>query len=153
MEQDYSFLKILLNEDIYVINEEKESAIEEATLKYYGENKKHITVIVEEVNPDFMRSVSFQFLNKIMEAVKLSQHEYALINLQENKACTLERIMKELAPNHIIIFGESDFSNLDNYEISEIEGSTMLQSDSLTDVQTDVEKKKALWKALQEVFS
>lgn len=154
MEQEYSFLKILLNEDIYLIDKKEESLSEESEpgLTYYGENKKKIAVLVDEANPDFMRSVSFEFLNKIMEAVKLSKHEYALVNLHENKQSTLEAISAELTPKHLIVFGQPNLLNQENYKIGRVGDITTLQSDSLTEIQADVEKKKALWKVLQEMF-
>ncbi len=152
MDQDYSFLQLFITEEIYPMRDKTEHAAEPA-LRTYGENKQYITLIVDEQTTDFMRTPSFAFLNKVMEAVKLSQHEYAIVNLSENPGCTREVIEKQLEPRKIIGFGVLDFlKGFSLYQPEKNNKTTVLLADALSLIESDKTKKKALWNCMQAIF-
>ena len=95
-------------------------------------------------------------LQKIMQAVKVSLESIGIINVHEWEEASLEQAIAQLQPQAIICFGEQNMPNHQAlpslYELGNINGCQILRADSLSLVNSDVEKKKQLWTALQLMF-
>ncbi len=124
-------------------------------LVVYGENKKKVVILVDEPTADFLRSENFAFLQKIMEAVQYSQHEYALINKAENPLYHFEQMLDQCSPRKIVAFGEGfglpAAKKYQHFPLPKA-AAEVLCADTLTDLRTDVSKKRDLWSALQKFF-
>jgi DNA polymerase III psi subunit len=96
-------------------------------------------------------------LSKILVAVKLDLSKVDLVELSLLKTMNVKTALSQNLISHFITFG-IPMPNvkleipLMAYQIKEIKSIRFLFSDELKNLHQDVEKKKALWKALQEMF-
>ncbi|PWJ42093.1 hypothetical protein [Sediminitomix flava] len=126
-------------------------------IHYLGENKRNILVIVDYKESDFYKSKEFQLLLKIMEAVNVTLHEFVLVNLNENKEISFKKLKEQFIPTKVFYYSDLDkntyMGDLIKYDIVEKGEFQLISSDSLTQLQNDVEKKKQLWGVLRKTFS
>ena len=94
--EEQSFLSLFIDTPIYVIKndnfdtptpvekleEQTPPTIEQPELKFYGQNKYGVAIIVNYNNGDFLKSEEFNLLIKICEAVSL---QLAPVNIEENQ--------------------------------------------------------------------
>lgn len=166
---DYSFLPILLSEELYVIKEKnvtdvllspmpiespplpKAMATPSVSEKTIEQNtsiteKKAITtdVLVVYSGKDIDGS---DFLQKIMAAVHLKMSQIQLVEVSKFE-------IKNYHPSKALIsFGAKlPVENYPLYQPGSWNGITILYADILEDIEKDVAKKKALWASLQKIF-
>ena len=162
--------QLFVGEDIYLLKDEfaenmpssmssqvtaKEnkpsSVTPQSTLQYY-QPKQKVIILVSSLNP-----TDSELLGKILGAVKLDLQSVDIIELDKNQEVNLSQIVTQKSVNQVIVFG-IDLSKvkldmkLIPYQIIENQGVKFIYSDSLTDIQNDIPKKKALWGSLKEMF-
>jgi DNA polymerase III psi subunit len=123
----------------------------QTTLSYY-QPKQKVIILVNSLNP-----ADSELLGKILGAVKLDLPSVDVIELDKNQNVDLSQAFTQKSVNQVITFGINlSKVNLDvkltPYQILENQGIKFIYSDSLTDIQNDVPKKKALWGSLKEMF-
>lgn len=96
-------------------------------------------------------------LGKILTAVKLNLNQVDLVRLADLSLMNARTAFSQNLISHFITFGVALQKikleiPLNPYQTKEIKNIRFLFSDALSELQNDVEKKKALWKALQEMF-
>ena len=158
---EFGFLQLFLTDNIYLIPDSlsiENSYVNELELKYFGQNKHKIAIIVNYKNSDFLKTSDFDFLLKIMKAVNLMLHELSIVNLSENKEVSFDQIKAKLSFDKLILFDVS-FSTLLNENISrnlytpfDYKNINVLMVENLTKIQSDVHKKRKLWTCLQNMF-
>ncbi|MBT29255.1 MAG: hypothetical protein CMO01_06295 [Thalassobius sp.] len=170
--EEQSFLSLFIDTPIYVIKndnfdtptpvekleEQTPPTIEQPELKFYGQNKYGVAIIVNYNNGDFLKSEEFNLLIKICEAVSLSLNEIAIINSNENKALEDLELNTLIGYSTLIHFGDiweptNIPSSKDLYQSLSIEGKTILLADDLAVLKNDVNAKRALWGALKVLFA
>jgi DNA polymerase III psi subunit len=123
----------------------------ETTVQYY-QPKQKVVIILTSLNP-----TDSELLGKILGAVKLDLQSVDIIELAKNKEVDLSQIFIQKSLNQVITFGiKWSELNLDvkltPYQIFEKQAIKFIYSDSLSDIQNDIPKKKALWGSLKEMF-
>ena len=127
------------------------TVVPETIIQYY-EPKQKVVVILSSLNP-----MDSELLGKILGAVKLDLQSVDIIELDKNSSINLSQIFTQKFVNQVITFGV-DLSKvgidikLMPYQILENQGIKFIYSDSLTAIQNDIPKKKALWGSLKEMF-
>lgn len=121
------------------------------TVRYYQPTQK-VIILVNSLN-----SVDIELLGKILGAVKLDLSSVDIIELVESQDIDLSQIFVQNSVKQVITFGVnlSELSlnvSLNPYQILEKEGIKFIYSDSLSDIQNDIPKKKALWGSLKGMF-
>ena len=170
MENKNSFLPYFITEDIYVVSEdvteiiaptEEVTVVAESTpeyiapsIKYKGENKKGILILVENKEAEYLNSEDEIFLSKILQAVGIQLDDIALVNLKaEHK---LEQILKIEHTTAIAFTAKYAQLNSeiakDLYQIHTHENVKILLADPLHEISQEKEKKMKLWKQLQVLF-
>ncbi|MDN5199733.1 hypothetical protein QQ008_00125 [Fulvivirgaceae bacterium BMA10] len=178
---DKNYLHNILTEDIYILQEpeanssttnKKLSPTEEVIaetkvsdnnqneatpkLNIKGENKKGILVLVNHQTEAFLEKEDEVLLSKILQSVKLSFEDIALVN-----AHALDDqlgLLKEISYKKIVSFGVEDLnfaitqSSVKHYDLVPLNDGKLLLADSLKVISSDVEKKKKLWGGLKELF-
>ena len=99
--------------------------------------------------PDAWNTLSpseVDLLRKILASVKLTIQGVQIIT---SNNCSTKGLLA-LAPSCILAFGVRVREAPKSYEVSEVDGLTILQADRLE--QLDDSNKKRLWAALQQVF-
>jgi DNA polymerase III psi subunit len=147
--------QLFVGEDIYLLKNEfvvvGEDIPQEKAIQYY-QPKQKVIVLVNQLNP-----TDSELLGKILGAVKLDLQSVDIIELDKNQEVNLSKIFVQKSVNQLVTFG-IDLSkvNLDvkltPYQVLENQGVKFIYSDSLTAIQNDVPKKKALWGSLKEMF-
>jgi len=119
-----------------------------------GDNLKHCIVLVdstEEVLEDSLKALLF----KIMGSVKRTPEDILLANCRNADKDQIEALLANNNHRHVLTFGTNILTQLNGispYAIHKEGPKSMLKGDALTEIQENVDKKKALWKALQEMF-
>lgn len=147
--------QLFAGENIYLLKNEFEIAVEvipqEKPIQYY-QPKQKVIIILTSLNP-----ADSELLGKILGAVKLDLQSVDIIELDKNQEVNLSQIFVQKSVNQVVIFG-IDLSKvsldikLTPYQILEKQGIKFIYSDSLTDIQNDIPKKKALWGSLKGMF-
>jgi DNA polymerase III psi subunit len=147
--------QLFAGENIYLLKNEFEIVAEEIpkekSIQYYQPKQKVIVLVNKLVSTDS------ELLGKILGAVKLDLQSVDVIELDKNQDVNLSQIFIQKSVNQLITFG-IDLSkvNLDvkliPYQILEKQGVKFIYSDSLSDIQNDIPKKKALWGSLKGIF-
>jgi DNA polymerase III psi subunit len=138
----------LLKNEFVVVGEE---IAQEKTKQYY-QPKQKVIILLNSLNP-----ADSELLGKILGAVKLDLPSVDIVELDKNQDIDLSQIFTQKSVNQVITFGinlskVSLDVKLTPYQILENQGIKFIYSDSLTDIQNDVPKKKALWTSLKEMF-
>jgi DNA polymerase III psi subunit len=147
--------QLFAGENIYLLKNEFEIVAEdipqEKPIQYY-QPKQKVVILLTSLNP-----TDSELLGKILGAVKLDLQSVDIIELDKNQAVDLSQIFTQKSVNQLITFG-IDLSKvsldvkLTPYQILEKQGIKFIYSDSLSDIQNDIPKKKALWGSLKEMF-
>ncbi|MEN7549195.1 hypothetical protein AAG747_14825 [Rapidithrix thailandica] len=157
--EDYSFLKLLINEELYIIQESEATSATpaEVPLTYIGENQKHYLVITNVASGNFFQSDEYALLIKILGAVGLQLPDCIIINLADNPSFQhLQPLIERFQPVQIFAFGISpsftDGQDHPFYTSQRYHNSKVMYADSLSTLKSDVHKKRALWSALKDLL-
>ena len=157
---DPEFLRRFIDQDVYVISENKVNVIESKNaenaavlpfLKYKGNNTVGVAVCISENSTDEEKKL----LADILKSVKLSVNEIALFEIGD-EIKSLE-FPDNTGFRILISFGitsvNSVFLNIKTrYSPTTVETCRVLISDSLTLLVKKVDLKKKLWTALKSMF-
>ncbi|MBO3697544.1 hypothetical protein [Roseivirga sp. E12] len=119
-----------------------------------GDNLKHCIVLVDS-DEELLEEPLKELLYKIIGAVKRKPEDVLLTNCRNAGKDQIEALLANNNHKHILAFGTdvlTELSSVQAYEIHKPKYVAMLKADSLTEIASNVDKKKALWKALQEMF-
>ncbi|WP_146199160.1 hypothetical protein [Arcicella aurantiaca] len=127
---------------------ESTQKVEEIKPNYY-QPKSKVIILLKSLNP-----ADSELLGKILVAIKLDFQSIDLIELDKIGEVDLSQIIAQKSVNQLITFGITLLSvklqiSLNPYQFTEQQGIKLIYSDSLTDLQNDIPKKKALWGALK----
>lgn len=173
---EQNFLPHFIEEPIYLIKEEQmvgeqatqspetpsesSTKVEEPTPVYVkplpteGDNLKHCIVLVNS-DKEVLEEHLKDFLLKIMGAVKRQSEDILIANCKNATEEQIEALLANHNHRHLLDFNSQSFGLLANstpYEIKQEKGVFMIKVDSLDQIEQNVDMKKALWKALQEMF-
>ena len=170
---DFSFLSEFINETLYLIKEENQTSqyeeaqaeppvqvVEEPQEKVSlkpvptsGQNLKGCIILVNWENDTVPEEK--ELLLKILGSVKRSEQDVLIAQVVDTSPEQIDALLAEQNHKHVLDFGTSKFPELSSsqpYQILEKGSKRYLKADALSEISTDVEKKKALWKALQDMF-
>lgn len=149
--------QLFAGEDLYLLENEfskpekpSENVVEVVEVKpNYYQPKSKVIILLKSLNP-----ADSELLGKILVAIKLDFQSIDLIELDKIGEADLSQIVTQKSVNQLITFGitlptvKLDIP-LSPYQFTEKHGMKLIYSDSLTDLQNDIPKKKALWGALK----
>ena len=150
------FQQLFVGENIYLFKNEfvENTETHSQTTSYvqYYQSKQRVIILIKSLNP-----ADSELLGKILGAVKLDLQSVDVVDLDNNQDINLSQIYSQRSVSQVITFGISlSKVNLDlklvPYQILENQGIKFIYSDSLSDIQNDIPKKKALWGSLKEMF-
>jgi len=151
-ENIYLFKDEFVIPTLFVNNIETHGQTTPITEKNYYQPKQKVIILLNSLNP-----ADSELLGKILGAVKLDLSSVDIIELAKNKSIDLSQIFTQNSVNQLIAFGVNlSEINIDifltPYQIFEKQGIKFIYSDSLSDIQHDIPKKKALWGSLKAMF-
>jgi hypothetical protein len=137
-----------------------EAIITTGPLKYLGEHKKNITIVVNDANAVYLNEDDFILLTSILNACKLTIADIALINIAK-QSTSLHQCLNELPSTHLIAFDitpEQLKVKLPStiYKAHVVGDTTIVFSEALfamrdSSAQAKQEKAK-LWQILKSIF-
>jgi len=119
-----------------------------------GNNLKHCIILVDS-SEELLEAPLKELLYKIIGAVKRNPEDILLANCRDAGKDQIEALLANNNHKHLLAFGTDVLTELQGvqpYETHKPKYVAMLKADSLSEIASDVDKKKALWKALQEMF-
>lgn len=176
MEDKKAYLPYFLEESIYVVDKglkvaeptavyqeqasiindpltEQKEKVELKPILTFGENLKHCIVLFsseQKISAD-----SKDLLFKILGAINRTPKDALMANVHGCSDEQMQALLAEHNHKHLISFGVTNtkaLSDVKLYEPKEEKGKHYILSDDLEAVATNLDKKKALWKALKLVF-
>lgn len=138
----------------------QESKVEEPEPVYVkalptaGDNLKHCIVLVSSEEAILEESLQ-AFLYKIMGSVKRKSEDILLANCHQADEEQIAALLANNNHRHVLTFGVNllpVLASASPYTIVKEGAVSMLKADELSLIDQQTEKKKALWKALQEMF-
>jgi len=176
-EQSIHHLSLFLDTPIYVLPEEKaqylsagqvaaaadqipmeddsaaEIAEEIQELAYEGNFEKGVLVAFDSME---LSGELKELLFKILDAVGCSLKDIALCNEETINTASPAQV-DALNPTKVIVFGRVNHPLMhhkkENYQVEMLEDTAYLYADSLDQINTSKELKKALWGALKTLFN
>lgn len=175
---DRNFLAEFIQEPVYVIKEkqtnksesyataEKETPVAEVfaepeialapptPLLTKGENLKHCLVLVN-TDAEVIGASDEEFLYRILSAVKRQAIDVMIANVSTANDDSISAFLVEQNHKHLLAFGLNQLPNqmeASLYEPLNVSGKSYLLAENLSSISQDLDKKKALWKALQSMF-
>ena len=128
------------------------------SLSFLGENKKKISIIVDQAEAIYLPDDELNFLLGILSACKHSMADVALLNCSKNPSITYKDIGEQLSAEKILLFG-IDPSKLElplqfpHYQIQHYNNQVYLSSPALKVLADNKEEKIKLWGCLKQVFA
>lgn len=119
-----------------------------------GDNLKNCIVLVDSAE-ELLEEPLKELLYKILGAVKRMPEDVLLANCRNADKDQIEALLANNNHKHVLAFGTevlADLQGVSLYDIHKPKYVAMLKADPLTEIASNVDKKKALWKALQEMF-
>lgn len=128
-------LSLLINEDIYVLNNPSATVLNKQTTlpdaentqtiplktqpitiptltqnikpnyNYIGDNNKSILILVNETDFDILNNADMLALNKLLAARKLQQKDVAILNIQKNNHLSFKLLKDFFGFNKLVLFG------------------------------------------------
>lgn len=133
---------------------------ETATYKTLGNNKQHITIIVNYSNEVFLPEADLQFLTKMLSACKLNMADVAIVNYATSEPA-IDHLKQQLQPKFILLFGVEPGAiqlpiSFPAFKEQAYAGSTFLTTPSLQLLNQETEEakklKRQLWECLKKMF-
>lgn len=167
--KDYSFLPFFLDEPIYRVNDPVPEAdvpepdnvaiqVEEATqpmekepaIPFIGDNRKNLLIISESEGSEIIHESEKELLGKILTAIGYNFMDVALVDRNSAEA---ERLLQYFSPEQVLVFATWPVYAGQHYQLfTEISDVLIIESEPLSQLEADRNKKGKLWRLLKEVF-
>lgn len=128
---------------------------------YLGDNKKNISIIVNDASSKYINEEWLATLGKILEAFKLNIGDVAIVNYHQQPFSFAE-IKNQLSPQFIIMFDVSTTElklpfAMPLYQVQQYSECTLLISSfkALSSNKDDAEikkEKRKLWESMKKIF-
>lgn len=122
-----------------------------------GENKKGLILLVSLPEPGFLALPKNEFLIKVLGAIRYTPQDVGYVNVPQTKSVNIHELSKEVNLNYLLVFGKNILdmtadSRVGYYKPASIGRTPLLIAEELAAIELDVNKKKQLWGALQQMF-
>ena len=153
----------LYKNELVLIDNQKGAAPQQIqkSISYLGDNKKKITILLQDTTAVHVADESLQFLTAILAACKLNMGDVAIVNTV-HQPVQYTQIKTALNPSTIILFDISAAAialpfEVPQYQVQQYDNCTLLFSAPLQSMleKTDAAKleKGKLWNALKKTFN
>lgn len=140
---------------------EKEAVGEKTDIRYLGENKQHVTVIIDEPDAVFIEADDLGFLTNVLNACKLSLGDISIINIH-NQSIQHTQIQRELTAKQVLLFGVDTTAIQLPFSVPEFQphafaGTNYMKVPALREIKQPGDQAKQLkanlWLNLKKIFN
>ncbi|WP_439882909.1 hypothetical protein ACSX1A_07015 [Pontibacter sp. MBLB2868] len=122
-----------------------------------GKNNRGVVVLVTVSEAEFQKLPELAFLQKILSAIGLKSDDVAYLNNVSGAIAKFEDLKQEMQVNYIISFASRLDTDLPHekftlYTPVKVGDVPVVFSLALAKLENDVDQKKLLWGALQQMF-
>lgn len=139
-------------------NEMKQIISTAKELNFFGGNKQHIILLVNNPDAAFVSDQQLTFLSGILNACKLTLEDIGLVNIASYPAISYKKISETFTPRIVMMFGilpeaiELPFV-MPEFQRQSYNNQVYLAVPSLDELENNKELKRKLWIVLQQIFS
>jgi hypothetical protein len=131
--------------------------IAETEIKYLGNFKKNILLIVRNPNLAFIPDEQLNFVTSVLSACKLSLDDVAIMNIASSSSTAYNDVQKKFNSAVCILFGvsPSEFSmpiHFPEFQIQPFNKCTFLYTPLLEEMESDKILKSKFWVCLKKIF-
>lgn len=132
-----------------------------AAINYYGENRKNITVVINQPGNIDLNKDDFSFLSNILKACQLNVADIAIVNTGVQKV-TYAEIKKQLNAKQIILFGTEPSVvglpfKIPLFQVQNYDNCTIIPAPAFSAINQQTQEgkllKTKLWNSLKQVFN
>ncbi|MEO5783370.1 MAG: hypothetical protein ABIQ07_08875 [Ginsengibacter sp.] len=139
-------------------NEKEQIVSASEELNFFGGNKQHIILLVNNPDTAFVTDQQLTFLSGILNACKLTLEDIGLLNIASYPAISYKTISEALTPRIIMLFGISTDSIqlpflMPDFQRQSYNNQVYLVVPTLHALENDKNLKRKLWAVLQQIFS
>lgn len=125
-------------------------------IKYLGNNRKKIIVVVSHKSVPFLPDEELNFLSNVLAACKLSIADIAIINSFNIEESNLQTMLTSEA-NKVLLFGIEPSTiglpiNFPAFQLQPFNSRTYLYAPELSQIESDKGLKARLWTSLKAMF-
>jgi hypothetical protein len=125
------------------------------SLKYLGENKKNILIVVKHEEATHLPDEELSFLTNILAACHLSLGDVAIVNTSNYPSHTYKEYIDEFRSRVVLLFGTDPLSfglplDFPQFQVQSFAKCTFLYSPALNEY--DKLLKSKLWVCLKRIF-
>lgn len=129
----------------------------EKELSVLGNNKKNITILINEPDVVYINETSLSFLTGILTACKLGLEDVSIVNMKYNNDPSYQKITESLQSKVILLFGVEPANislpiSFPAYQIQRFNNQTYLYTKSLEALKGNKDEKTKLWNCLKSIF-
>jgi hypothetical protein len=130
---------------------------ENMQLKYLGNNRKNVIVVVSHASVPFLPDEELRFLTNVLAACKLSIADIGIINVHAMEQTNLQGLIEKEAKN-VLLFGVEPLAtglpiNFPAFQLQGFNGRTYLQAPALSLIENDKALKTKLWTSLKTLLN
>ena len=127
------------------------------TIKFLGNNNKHISVLVSKKNVAFLEDDELDFLSSILLACKLNLSDVAIVNVHNLNVANYRSIITQLKSKVLLMFDVAPDAidlpfNYPNFQVQQFDQCTYLSAPDLKTIEADKTLKTHLWNSLKKLF-
>jgi DNA polymerase III psi subunit len=160
MEKDLAYLKYLIDEEIYFIEESKQSEIidpmsdQEAKKQNDPAFEDTTVIFIDYPGNRDMPDLYKDFLYKILKAVDLDPEKVAMVYSEDLHVITLDKILNCRIITFLVQIPDhfSSLANMEKYEIHTWHQNQVILCDSLESIHKDTTLKRQLWSQLKILY-
>jgi hypothetical protein len=136
----------------------KNSVLPAASVKYLGNFKKSICILVNYPEIPFLPDEQLLFLVNILQACKLTLEDVAIVNYASIKPDYVY-LKEQITPTQLLIFGfeQPGLPEMNNFSIEQVDGVQLLCAPELAALNNSTENgkllKSKLWICLKQLFA
>ena len=127
------------------------------TIKFLGNNKKNILVLVSKNSIAFLEDNELDFLSSILLACKLSLADVAIVNVQSLSVANYQSVITQLKSKVLLMFDVASDAidlpfNYPYFQVQQFDQCTYLSAPDLKSIEPDKTLKTQLWNCLKKLF-
>lgn len=138
-----------------LVEEPKPLLQKATTFKFLGKNEKQILILVNDKQNEVSSEQGRELLRKLVNAIALTAKDFALVNYANYTTATFDDLHQFFACKMVLAFGvmpnQLGLNEQPFNQFVEQNGSKLIFTKNLHDLDTDPASKKLLWASLQQI--